>query len=167
MRKVLFVIVILAIASFQTPLTSLATDGFDYKSKLFKGIASQFMCTCGCGEDHYECDPNTCNLTKEFKKDLVEMINNGMNKDEIKEYYVEQYGEEILTAPEKKGFSLVAWVFPFAALGGAGTTVFFVIRRWVKRKSTNMEEDEKAVETDQVETEILTSMIDEERKKYL
>jgi len=167
MKRVLAVIILFLITLFQSPFLFVHAEGFDFKSELFKGVSSQFMCTCGCGQDHYECDPNTCNLTKEFKKDLVEMINEGMTKQEIREYYVKEYGEEILTSPEKKGFSLTAWVLPFVAIGGAGTTVFFVIRKWVGRKSAIIEVDESSEVPDGVEKEILTSMIDEERKKYL
>jgi cytochrome c-type biogenesis protein CcmH len=143
-------------------------EEFDYKSAEFKVVASQFKCTCGCGQDHYECDPSTCNLTIEWKADFVEMMNKGMDKDEIRKYYVDIYGEEILTAPEKKGFSLTAWVTPFVVLAGAGSGVFFVIRRWVRRKNdddTSMLIDEKLTK-DETENEILQSMIDEERKKF-
>ncbi|MHC0035959.1 cytochrome c-type biogenesis protein [Pseudoneobacillus sp. C159] len=141
---------------------------FDYKSPEFKAVASQFKCTCGCGQDHYECDPSTCNLTTEWKADFVEMMNQGMDKDEIRKYYVDIYGEEILTAPEKKGFSLTAWVLPFAVLAGAGSGVFFVIRKWVKRRNIDDDSnifDESSVK-DETENEILQSMIDEERKKF-
>lgn len=139
----------------------------DYKSAEFKAVASQFECTCGCGQDHYECDPNTCSLTKAFKKDLVTMMNKGWDKDKIRKYYVSIYGEEILTAPEKSGFSLTAWVLPFVALGGAAIAVFFVIRKWVKKKGTDELVSEDDSNKKDVESEILSSIIDEERKKYL
>jgi cytochrome c-type biogenesis protein CcmH len=140
---------------------------FNYKSEEFKGVASQFKCTCGCGQDHYECDPNTCALTKDFKKDLVDMMNEGKDKDDIRAYYVNIYGEEILTAPEKKGFSLAAWVGPFVAIGAAGSGIFVVVRKWVSRKNSDEqnEEDKDKVE-DATEDEIYKSMIDKERKKY-
>lgn len=140
---------------------------YNYKSEEFKGVASQFKCTCGCGQDHYECDPNTCALTKDFKKDLVDLMNEGKDKDDIREYYVKIYGEEILTAPEKKGFSLAAWVGPFVAIGAAGSGIFVVVRKWVSRKNSDEqnEEDKDKVE-DAAEDEIYKSMIDKERKKY-
>lgn len=139
----------------------------DYKSAAFKAVASQFNCTCGCGQDHYECDPNTCSLTKQFKKDLVGMMNKGWDKDKIRAYYVNIYGEEILTAPEKSGFSLSAWVLPFVVLGLAAVSLFFIIRRWVKKKGIDEPIIDHDPEKDEVEEEILSSMIDEERKKYL
>ncbi|MEH7249670.1 cytochrome c-type biogenesis protein CcmH [Neobacillus niacini] len=152
---------------FQTSVLRVEAKEFDYKSQEFKAVASQFMCTCGCGQDHFECDPKTCNLTVGFKEDLVEMMNKGWDKDKIREYYINIYGEEILTAPEKNGFSLVAWVMPFVVLGVAGVGVFFIIRKWVKKKETEEVIPENENETDLVEEEILSSMIEEERKKYL
>jgi cytochrome c-type biogenesis protein CcmH len=152
---------------FQGSFLRVEAKEFDYKSAEFKAVASQFRCTCGCGQDHYECDPNTCNETKEFKKDLVGMMNKGWDKDKIRDYYVKIYGEEILTAPEKSGFSLAAWILPFVALGAAAAGLFFVIRKWVKKKGPE-EQTVLSQNTEvEIEEEILSSMIDEERKKYL
>lgn len=90
-----------------------------------------------------------------------------MNKDQIRDYYVKIYGEEILTSPEKSGFSLTAWVLPFVVLGGAGVAVLFIIRKWVKKKKDDEPTPDIKSDKDEVEGEILSSIIDEERKKYL
>jgi cytochrome c-type biogenesis protein CcmH len=140
---------------------------YDYKSPEFKAVASQFMCTCGCGQDHYACDMAGCKNTEAFKRDLLSMMMDGKTKDEIREYYVNTLGEEILTAPEKKGFSLLAWVLPFAAIGGAGTGIFFVIHRWVRRRNESPNIERTVESEDEVEREIISSIIEEERKKYL
>lgn len=152
---------------FQGSFLRVEAKQFDYKSPEFKAVASQFACTCGCGQDHYECDPNTCNLTTEFKADLVDMMNKGWDKDKIRKYYVNIYGEEILTSPEKSGFSLTAWVLPFVVLGAAALALIIIIRKWVKKKRTEEPVIEYQNTEDEVEGEILSSMIDEERKKYL
>lgn len=143
-------------------------NGYDYKSKQFEAVASQFLCTCGCGQSHFDCDMAGCKNTEAFKTELISMMNKGMDKEEIRDYYVKELGEEILMAPEKKGFSLAAWVLPFVAIGGAGTGIFFILRKWVKKNGASEQEyvvDDQ--ENDEVEEEILSSMIDEERKKYL
>lgn len=152
---------------FQASFFSVEAKQIDYKSAEFKAVASQFNCTCGCGQDHYECDPNTCSLTKSFKQDLVSMMNKGWDKNKIRDYYINIYGEEILTAPEKSGFSLTAWVLPFVVLGLAAASLFFVIRKWVKKKGIDEITLDDEISKDVVEGEILSSMIDEERKKYL
>ncbi|WP_160721609.1 cytochrome c-type biogenesis protein CcmH [Bacillus sp. USDA818B3_A] len=167
MRKKLYLGLLVIAFIFQVSFLRVEASQIDYKSAEFKAVAQQFACTCGCGQDHYECDPNTCNLTTEFKKDLVEMMNKGWDKDKIRQYYVNIYGEEILTSPEKSGFSLTAWVLPFVVLGVAAVAVFFIIRKWVKRKGTQGDITDYESAVDEVEGEILSSMIDEERKKYL
>lgn len=170
MKKKFAIGILILLFGFQSFLlqthASEANKEYDYKSAEFKEVATQFMCTCGCGQDHYACDMAGCKNTESFKKDLVEMLNQGMDKDEIREYYVQTLGEEILTAPEKKGFSLTAWVLPFFALGGAGTGVFFLVRKWTRRQE-EVEISEEVTLQDEVEAEIISSMIDEERKKYL
>jgi cytochrome c-type biogenesis protein CcmH len=95
------------------------------------------------------------------------MMNKGWDKDKIRAYYVNIYGEEILTSPEKSGFSLTAWVLPFVVLAAAGISLYFVIRKWVKKKASDEPVAEYQNTEDEVEREILSSMIDEERKKYL
>lgn len=152
---------------FQASFLTAEAKEIDYKSPEFKAVASQFNCTCGCGQDHYECDPSTCSLTKQFKKDLVAMMNKGWDKDKIRDYYVKIYGESILTAPVKSGFSLTAWVLPFVALGAAAIALLFVTRKWVKKKDTDELVTEHKSNEDEIEEEILSSIIDEERKKYL
>ncbi|WP_462412169.1 cytochrome c-type biogenesis protein [Neobacillus sp. Marseille-QA0830] len=167
MKNKIYLGLLMTLLLFQVSVFRVQAAAMDYKSAEFKAVASQFRCTCGCGQDHYECDPNTCNETKEFKQDLVDMMNKGWDKDKIRDYYVNIYGEEILTAPEKSGFSLTAWILPFAALGIAGAGLFLVIRKWVKRKGTEDPViDDRNIE-EEVEGEILSSLIDEERKKYL
>lgn len=167
MKKLIFVwtllFMIIAIPVF-------AEDEYDYKSQEFKVIASQFLCMCGCGQDHYECNMAGCGVNDAFITEIKEMMDNDMDNDEIKAYFVDIYGEEILTAPKKSGFSLTAWVLPFVALGGAGTGVFFALRKWIAegikfKKSSDGTTDEDKVE-DETESEILKSVIDEERKKY-
>lgn len=152
---------------FQASFLTAAAKEIDYKSPEFKAVASQFNCTCGCGQDHYECDPSTCSLTKQFKQDLVAMMNKGWDKDKIRDYYVKIYGESILTAPKKSGFSLTAWVLPFVALGAGAVALLFVTRKWVKKKDTDELVTEHKSNEDEIEEEILSSIIDEERKKYL
>lgn len=163
----LLIILFVLQASLVNTSASEANKKYDYKSPEFKAVASQFMCTCGCGQDHYACDMAGCANTDSFKLELVELMEQGMNKDEIREYYVNIFGEEILSAPEKKGFSLTAWVLPFVAIGGAGTGIFFFLRKFIRRRGDDDFLNQEMTEKDEVEEEILSSMIEEERKKYL
>ena len=39
----------------------------------------------------------------------------------------------MLSAPTKKGFNLVAWVVPFAAVIVGGTALVFILRTWARK----------------------------------
>ncbi len=56
----------------------------------------------------------------------------GDTKSEIKEKLVAQFGEEVLAAPPKQGFNLIAWVLPFAGIALAGAVVGMLAWRWTK-----------------------------------
>lgn len=152
---------------FQASFYPAEAKTIDYQSPAFKAVASQFECDCGCGENMFDCDPSTCEVSTQFKKDIVNMMNKGWSKDKIRNYYVSIYGQSILAAPEKSGFGLTAWILPFVALGVAALVVLFVIRKWVKRNGTGESLITNESQEDEVENEILSSIIEEERKKYL
>lgn len=164
MKKLIFVWTLL----FTTiAIPAFAEGEYDYKSQEFKEVASQIMCMCGCGQDHFECNMQGCGLNDAFRGEIKEMMDSGMDKDEIKDHYVNIFGEEILTAPEKRGFSLVAWVLPFIVLGGSGTGIFFALRKWIASNASSLNRTSDPISTkDETEDEIVKSIIDEERKKF-
>jgi cytochrome c-type biogenesis protein CcmH len=59
----------------------------------------------------------------------------GDSEDEISAALVDQFGEEVLAAPPKEGFNLLAWVLPLAggavAIGGLAVA----LRRWSRTRA--------------------------------
>ncbi len=152
---------------FIVAVPTMAQGDYDRNSPEFRENTSQFMCLCGCGQDHFECNMEGCGLNEQFKTEILEMMNDdGYDKSEIKEHYVAMYGEVILTAPEKSGFSLTAWVTPFILLGGAGGGIIYLIRKWVRKSKQLMKPELPNGLEDETESDILHSLIDEERKKH-
>lgn len=158
MKKLLFVLVlsILFISNH-----ALAADDFDYSRKDFQAVV-QMLDMEGHGND----DLATCNVKQLYYQEVAEMMQKGMNKDEILAYYVDQMGEEALKAPLKSGFSLTAWITPFLILIAATLLVYVLIQKWVKKRKELPTEKIKPSTLDETENEILLSVIEEERKKY-
>lgn len=162
-KRIIAVVMVMTFVAFPV----FATGKYDWNSPEFREAASTYMCMCGCGQDHLECNMDGCGLNDSFKTEILEMLNDGWTQDEIKDYYVNMYGEVILTAPEKRGFSLTAWITPFAVLGMAGVGVVFLIRKWVSKAELVLGEDHGSdPEIDETEDEVMKSMIEEERKKH-
>lgn len=111
-------------------------------------ISKQLICQCGCGRllNSHVCD------TQEAMVTLVEQkLAQGQSEEEIIQFFVAQYGEQVLAAPPKRGFNLVAWVTPFVALLFGGGVIYIVLKKWVRRGRLSQtyamteanEEDEK------------------------
>lgn len=159
MKKILFLLSLLIWA----PLTSFA-DGieeFDYSRKDFQETVGMLSM-----EGHGVHDVGTCSLKKLYYEEVAEMMNQGMSKDEILQYYLDIFGDEALQAPEKKGFNLTLWALPFFSISAAGSIIYFALRKWTKSRTLD-ETGLESFELEDTEKEIFSSIIDSERKKYL
>jgi cytochrome c-type biogenesis protein CcmH len=62
------------------------------------------------------------------RKQIQEKHDLGWSKQRTLDWLVQQYGEEVLAAPPKHGFDLLAWVIPALVLvGGAGVAAALAI----------------------------------------
>jgi cytochrome c-type biogenesis protein CcmH len=62
----------------------------------------------------------------------VQRIEAGDSKSEIKDRLVAEYGPQILAAPPKKGFDLLAWLLPFVGLFGGAILLAVLAWRWTR-----------------------------------
>jgi cytochrome c-type biogenesis protein CcmH len=67
---------------------------------------------------------------------IRERLAAGETPDQIKAYFVEKYGEWILLAPPRRGFTLLVWIVPYATLLAGVLLVIVVVRRWSRRSAT-------------------------------
>jgi cytochrome c-type biogenesis protein CcmH/NrfF len=69
-----------------------------------------------------------------MREELADLIEKGLNNDQIIEYYVNKYGsQEVLASPIDKGFNRMAWLLPYVA-GGVGIVVVGgMALRWTRR----------------------------------
>jgi cytochrome c-type biogenesis protein CcmH len=65
-----------------------------------------------------------------IRRDLRDRVAEGQSDAEIRQVYVDRYGESILLKPDQSGLGLLVWGLPvlFVVLAGAGLVVAF--RRW-------------------------------------
>ena len=93
-------------------------------------MSKQLICQCGCGRllNSHVCD------TQEAMVTLIEQkLAQGQSEEEIIQFFVAQYGEQVLASPPKRGFNLMVWITPFAALLFGGGVIYIVLKKWVKR----------------------------------
>ncbi len=89
---------------------------------------------------------------------IREKLREGWTREQIIEFFVDEYGVSILTAPPARGLSILAWAVPFIGLlAGA-----YLIRRGVAERDVVKRVSGKETVDRQV-----AEKIDEELKRYI
>jgi cytochrome c-type biogenesis protein CcmH len=116
--------VLVAVAAVFLIARSAPSDAPDARAKRLEHELACPVCT---GEALAE---SNAPEARAMKAEIPELIGNGLSDDEIKQHYVEIWGERILLRPENDGIALIAWGLPVIAiiLGAAG--IAFALRRW-------------------------------------
>jgi cytochrome c-type biogenesis protein CcmH len=56
----------------------------------------------------------------------------GESPEQVRQYFVDRYGEWILLAPRRRGFNLVVWGFPVVAVAIGLAVTILLLRRWTR-----------------------------------
>ena len=99
------------------------------------------------------------NETSRQMRDLVlKKLRQGETKEEILQYFESRYGERIMAKPNKKGFNLILWFFPFVFVAFAAIVIYFLIRRWSTRVPVtpvpHFDEDQLSIYKERLEKEL-------------
>jgi cytochrome c-type biogenesis protein CcmH len=134
---------------------------FDFSRPDFQAVVGMLSM-----EGHGTHDVSNCSVKKIYYDEIAEMMQKGMSKDEVIDYYVDNLGEQALQAPPQKGFNLTLWITPFVILFLAAILITYALKKW-RKKSVPITKTEPLTQAGETEQAILSSMIEAERKKYL
>ena len=79
-------------------------------------------------------DQSDSPAARQIKAFIVRRIAAGDSKQEIKDKLVADYGPQILAAPPKKGFDLLAWLLPIIGLLGGALVIGWLAWRWSRER---------------------------------
>ena len=118
--------------------------------KALETFERNIACPCPCTLDVYTCRTTdfNCGISPAVHGDIQMLIEGGYTGDEIMAALRETYGDFILMAPRKEGFSLLAWFAPFAALGGGALGIGMLLRRWRRNAQVAARARDAAVQRD-------------------
>jgi cytochrome c-type biogenesis protein CcmH len=87
-------------------------------------VARELWCPLCNGVRLDNCDLQACIQMREV---IAQKLEAGEDLEQIKAYFVQQYGDVVLGAPDASGFNLVVWLFPLLAVAvGIGWLVYFI-----------------------------------------
>ena len=106
------------------------------RNDLERKMQHEIVCTCGaCGHAIIaECRKDPCGTSHEMRAQLAALIDQGKTHDEIIQAFITKYGsEEMLGAPLDKGFSRLAWLFPYLMGATGAVAVGFAAVKWTRK----------------------------------
>lgn len=101
-------------------------------------ISKQFICQCGCNMVLLNCSHAECESRTAMTALITEKLDQGQSEAQITQFFVSQYGEQVLASPPKKGFNLTAWILPFAVILFGGLVIYVAVKKWVRRGQENL-----------------------------
>jgi cytochrome c-type biogenesis protein CcmH len=95
-------------------------------------LERQLACPCPCTMDIFTCRTSmpSCGFSPRIHRDVVLLIEGGYTGDEILAAFEAEYGDHIRMAPPKRGFNLVGWITPFAAMLVGAIALLLLLRSW-------------------------------------
>lgn len=92
-------------------------------------VAKQLWCPLCSGVRLDACELKACSQMKEV---IGEKLAQGVDVQAIKNYFVAQYGPQVLGEPPMEGFNWLAWVLPVVAVIVGGVFVYSRTRKMVR-----------------------------------
>ena len=100
-----------------------------------QAIDRMLMCPVCPGET---IDQAQVELARQMRLRVREMLGQGASRQEVLDFFVARYGAEVLAAPPKSGFNLVAWVLPALAVPAALAGGFFALGAMRRRPDLSL-----------------------------
>jgi cytochrome c-type biogenesis protein CcmH len=150
-------LVALALVAVVLPAASSAASNWTYV-----GIQTELMCPTCKGE---RLDISTAPAANRVRAYLVKAHAEGLSESQVKSSLVAQFGPQVLAAPPRSGFGLVAWLAPIAAVLAGAVLAVWLARRWLRTRSSGGE-DGPADEADPVRRAALEAQLDDELARF-
>lgn len=120
-----FIALSLAACSRDDGLTALERHAYE--------INQAVMCPVCPGES---IDQSQNPLAVRMRGIVYDRLQQGWTEQQIKDHFVESYGDSVLLAPPTSGFSLLAWLLPPIGIVGAGAVLVLALRAMRKGRES-------------------------------
>lgn len=97
----------------------------------------------------------------EWRALIKELLAEGRSEQEIKDYFVQQYGDRVLATPPPRGLNWLVYILPPIAILGGAHILYRVFRTW---KQPSAEEADQVL-SPELESDEYVSRLEEELRR--
>ncbi len=109
-------------------------------------IAHQLYCPVCENTPLDVCPTEAC---RQWRDLIRQQLSQGWTEDQIKQYFVQQYGARVLAEPPATGLNWLVYVLPPLVIIAGAVLLLRAMRTWTKSPPTAPAEPEKAAPTDE------------------
>lgn len=113
--------------------TALAQDKVPTDDEV-NAIAKQLYCPVCENTPLDVCPTEACRQWREL---IRTQISQGMTEDQIKQYFVDNYGARVLAEPPRTGLNWLIYILPPVIILAGAFILFRSFREWTKRSETS------------------------------
>lgn len=119
-------------------------------------VARTLYCPLCVGQRLDTCEIPLC---QDMKKEIARQLAEGRTPEELRAYFVEQYGPVVLGEPPRRGVNWLAWVIPIIVLLAGAGYAGMKVREWSRAQTAPVtvptkEENAKDAYLEQVERDL-------------
>jgi cytochrome c-type biogenesis protein CcmH len=105
-------------------------------------VGSQLKCPV-CQSESVADSPTL--IAQQMRGVIRQQLQSGKSEQQVIQYFINTYGEQIAWSPQWQGFTLLAWLVPIALVLVGAAFLFFTLREW--QTIAPADEDEKVLAT--------------------
>lgn len=126
-------ILTLALMLLALTVPSWTTAYADALDEQTRQVAKRLQCPV-CNGSSVADSPS--DLARQMRNVIRQKLEAGESEDAIIAYFVERYGEGILTEPPRRGIGLAVWLAPIGILIAGGLLLGMLLRAWLRPRWT-------------------------------
>lgn len=141
-RSVLWVLLFAAAASVLAFAALDTSSAPSDNAERASALAGQFACPVCQGQSIAESDVP---IAREIRREIRTRLDQGQTDDQIRQYLVGQYGENIDLRPKATGVTGLVWIIPVVGVVCAFAGLAAVFRRWRREEQRSASDADRAL----------------------
>ncbi len=159
-NKWLWISLIVILAVLMIPIV-VSAQGSDPTDDDVNAVAKQLYCPVCENIPLDACGTAAC---EQWRGIIREKLQDGWSEDQIKQYFVAQYGDRVLAEPPRQGFNWLVYLVPVAVFAGGGYLLYRGFNQW-KGGAVPAKVERIKVEQPEIDEKYLKRIEDELNKR--